>query len=53
MSAQEPRDSSTKKKYQSPELIVYGDIVALTHAVGFIGQLDGGGGGGNMMGRTA
>lgn len=53
MSAQEPRDSSTKKKYQSPELIVYGDIVALTHAVGSKGKLDGGGTMGSMMARTA
>ena len=53
MLTQVPRDSSTKKRYQSPELIIYGDIVALTHTVGPNGQLDGGGGTGNMMGRTA
>jgi hypothetical protein len=53
MSVPATQDSSTKKKYRSPELIVYGNILVLTRALGQFGQLDGGGGGGNMMGRTA
>ncbi len=33
-----------KKAYQSPRLIEYGDIRAVTHAVGQSGKKDGGGG---------
>jgi hypothetical protein len=50
---QEAKLSTTRKVYQNPELVVYGNIETLTRSVGSNGQLDGGGGTGNMMGRTA
>jgi hypothetical protein len=39
-----PQEKSPKKPYRSPVLEVYGDIRAITKAVGLMGMGDGGGG---------
>jgi hypothetical protein len=38
----QPSTNSTKKPYQSPKLLVYGDLTEMTKSLGRVGQLDGG-----------
>jgi hypothetical protein len=38
----QPLKRSTKKPYQPPKLLVYGDLAEMTRAVGTKSQLDGG-----------
>lgn len=42
-------DQADKKAYQSPELVLYGNISEITQAVDMMGAADGGGG---MMTKT-
>jgi hypothetical protein len=39
----QPSEKSTKKPYQSPKLLVYGDLAEMTKAVGRLARIDGGG----------
>jgi hypothetical protein len=39
----QPTKHTTKKPYQPPKLLVYGDLAEMTKAVGTKGKLDGGG----------
>lgn len=38
----QPSNKSAKKPYESPKLLVYGDLAQMTQAVGRKGQPDGG-----------
>jgi hypothetical protein len=38
----QPSEKSTKKPYQSPKLLVYGDLAEMTKAVGRLSKIDGG-----------
>ncbi len=38
----QPSEKSTKKPYQSPKLLVYGDLTEMTKALGRTSQIDGG-----------
>ncbi|MDX2039982.1 MAG: hypothetical protein SF097_01985 [Acidobacteriota bacterium] len=42
-------DERDKKAYQSPDLVLYGNISEITQAVDMMGMADGGGG---MMNKT-
>jgi hypothetical protein len=39
----QPSEKSTKKPYQPPKLLVYGDLTEMTKALGKLGKADGGG----------
>lgn len=38
----QPSEQSAKKPYQSPKLLVYGDLTEMTKAVGRSAKIDGG-----------
>lgn len=37
-----PAETSAKKPYQAPKLVVYGNLIEITQAAGNMGALDGG-----------
>ena len=38
----QPSEKPTKKPYQSPKLLVYGDLAEMTKALGLTSRIDGG-----------
>ena len=38
----QPSEKSTKKPYQSPKLLVYGDLTEMTKTLGRTSRIDGG-----------
>ncbi len=38
----QPSKSTPKKLYQSPKLLVYGDLTEMTKSTGRVGKIDGG-----------
>ena len=43
-------EETARKTYQTPKLVIYGNISEITQALGMNGMMDGGGGGINKTG---